>query len=129
MAFSSLNINCPRAFVSSVFPTPVGPKKMKLPMGLFGSPIPARERLITSDTREMASSCPITRFFNSISIFSSFARSSSNILVSGIPVQRATTSAISSAVISSFKILRDFCNFFNRRSFTSKSFFKAGIFP
>jgi hypothetical protein len=35
---------------SSVLPTPVVPRKMKLPMGFFSSPMPARLRRTASAT-------------------------------------------------------------------------------
>ena len=43
------------ALHSSVLPTPVGPRNMKEPYGRPGSPRPARERRIASDTATMAS--------------------------------------------------------------------------
>src|SRR6185312_14613181 len=57
---SSSNRNCARARASSFFPTPVGPRKMKLPIGRFGSFRPARARMTASATAVTASSCPIT---------------------------------------------------------------------
>ncbi len=54
--FSLLNRNSARAFASSVFPTPVVPKKMKEPIGRFVSCNPARLRRIASETAPMASS-------------------------------------------------------------------------
>src|SRR5260370_1294530 len=44
MAFSSSNRNSARARAVSVFPTPVGPRKMNEPVGRFGSCRPARAR-------------------------------------------------------------------------------------
>ena len=41
-AFSSPNMNWASCLASSVLPTPVGPAKMKLPIGRFGSFRPAR---------------------------------------------------------------------------------------
>src|SRR4029077_9889659 len=41
-AFSSPNMNRASCLASSVLPTPVGPAKMKLPMGRFGSFRPGR---------------------------------------------------------------------------------------
>ena len=35
--FLSLKRNSERIFVNSVFPTPVGPRNKKIPMGLLGS--------------------------------------------------------------------------------------------
>ena len=53
--FSSPNIASASAFESSVFPTPVGPKNMKLPMGRFGSAMPALARFIALATADTAS--------------------------------------------------------------------------
>ena len=39
-ALSSSNTNSASALVSSVFPTPVGPKNINEPIGLFGSESP-----------------------------------------------------------------------------------------
>ena len=50
-----------KAFVNSVFPTPVGPEKMKLAIGLLGLFSPTRALLIARDTATTASSCPIIR--------------------------------------------------------------------
>ena len=44
------------ARASSVLPTPVGPRKMKLPTGRFGFFNPARDRRMARDTAEMARS-------------------------------------------------------------------------
>ena len=41
-------------FANSVLPTPVGPKNKKLPIGLFGSLIPARALTTASDTKSTA---------------------------------------------------------------------------
>ena len=46
IACSSSNRNSASARASSVLPTPVGPRKMKLPIGSFGSESPARDRRI-----------------------------------------------------------------------------------
>ena len=53
---SSSNKLRAKALASSVLPTPVGPKNRKLPIGLFGSAIPARERNIALVTLSTASS-------------------------------------------------------------------------
>ena len=102
MAFSSSNRNSASALHSSVFPTPVGPRNRNEPIGRFGSPSPARLRRTASDTARTASSWPITRLARRSSIFMSFSRSPSSIRVTGTPVQRETTEAISSGVTSSF---------------------------
>jgi hypothetical protein len=46
---------------SSVFPTPVGPRKMNEPIGRRGSFSPERARSTASATAVTASSCPTTR--------------------------------------------------------------------
>src|SRR5918996_916638 len=46
IAWSLSNRNSASARASSVLPTPVGPRKMKLPSGRFGSESPARARRI-----------------------------------------------------------------------------------
>ena len=50
IALSSSNRNSASARTSSVLPTPVGPRKMKLPMGRLGSLRPARLRRMAFDT-------------------------------------------------------------------------------
>ena len=52
IACSSSNRKPASALVSSVLPTPVGPRNMKDPMGRFGSCSPARERLHRSGHRD-----------------------------------------------------------------------------
>src|SRR5437868_4175013 len=80
----------------------VGQGNMNEPIGRFGSPSPARLRRTASDTARTAAAWPITRCSSRSSIFSSFSRSPSSMRVTGTPVQRLTTPAISSAVTSSF---------------------------
>ncbi len=53
--------NSARARASSVLPTPVGPRKMKEPMGRLGSLRPERARTTASATADTASSWPTTR--------------------------------------------------------------------
>ena len=62
MFVSSSKRNSASAFASSVFPTPVGPRKMKLPIGRLGSCSPARARRTASDTATIAVCWPITRW-------------------------------------------------------------------
>ena len=50
MARSSSNRNSASARANSVLPTPVGPRKMKLPTGRFGSFNPERARTTASAT-------------------------------------------------------------------------------
>ena len=58
--FSVPNIASASAFESSVFPTPVGPKKRNEPIGLSGSLSPTLPLRIALATAATASSCPIT---------------------------------------------------------------------
>src|ERR1019366_2541056 len=99
------NRNAASARASSVLPTPVGPRKMKLPTGRSGSFSPERARITASATAVTASSCPITRLCSSSSRWRIFRISPSSSLVTGTPVQRLTTSAISSSSTSSLIIL------------------------
>ena len=112
---SSSNRNSANAFASSVLPTPVVPRKRNEPIGRFGSCSPARLRRTASDTASMASSCPITRWCSSASRCNSLSFSLCSILLTGMPVQRDTTSAMSSASTSSFIMAVSpciSCNFF-----------------
>ena len=90
-----------RALESSVLPTPVGPRKMKEPVGREGSDRPARARSTASDTALTASSCPTTRSCSCSDRRSSFSRSDSSSRVTGMPVHLATISATSSGRTSS----------------------------
>ena len=99
---SSSNRDWARAFASSVLPTPVGPRKMKDPMGRFSSLSPARPRRMASLTAVTASSCPMTRRWRMSGRRRSFSFSLSTSLLTGTPVQALTTEAISSSVTSSF---------------------------
>ena len=101
IACSVSNMNSASARASSVFPTPVGPRKRKLPIGRFGSESPARERRSAFATASTASSWPITRSCRRSSMWISFSTSPSISFETGMPVQRATTSATSSSVTSS----------------------------
>ena len=102
--WSSLNRNSASALASSVLPTPVVPRKMNEPIGLRGSFSPARERRTASEMAAMACSCPMTRLWSSSSMWSSFSRSEASMRVTGMPVQRDTTSATSCASTSSLII-------------------------
>ncbi|MNT54199.1 hypothetical protein D3C72_1913390 [compost metagenome] len=95
IAVSSSNRNWASDLVSSVLPTPVGPRNMNEPIGRLGSCRPARERRTALATAATASLCPITRAPSEDSICSSFSRSPSSIRSTGMPVQRLTTWAMS----------------------------------
>src|SRR5450631_1741563 len=69
MDFSSSNKNSASARASSVFPTPVGPRKIKDPIGRLGSESPARFRRMEFATRSSAESCPMTRLSSGDSLF------------------------------------------------------------
>ena len=84
-AASSSNRNSASALQSSVLPTPVGPRNMKLPIGRALSCSPARERRTALATAARASSWPTTRVRSRSSICSSFSRSPASILSTGIP--------------------------------------------
>ena len=99
MLCSSSNRHSASAFASSVLPTPVGPRNRKLPIGRFGSAMPARERRMAS--RDLLHGLVLTDDAaggGSSSRCRSFSRSPSTSFATGIPVQRATMSAISSSV-------------------------------
>ena len=102
--FSSSNRYSAKAFANSVLPTPVVPRKINEPIGRLGSCKPALLRRTASAIAERASSCPITRVCNSASRCNSFSFSLCIILLTGMPVQRETTSAISSLSTSSLII-------------------------
>ena len=76
-ASSSSKRNSASVLASSVFPTPVGPRKMNEPLGRLGSFSPARVRRIARESALMASSWPMTRLCSSSSIRRSLAVSSS----------------------------------------------------
>jgi len=100
MARSLSNKYSASAFASSVLPTPVGPRNMNDPMGLSGSERPARLRRMAPATTFTAWSWPITRSWSFASKSTSFSISPFIILLTGMPVQALTTSAISSSVTS-----------------------------
>ena len=100
---SSSNKVWAKALANSVFPTPVGPKNKKDPIGRLGSLIPDRARRTASATTLTPSSCPTTRRCKNSSSFKSFSISPWRSRLMGIPVHRLTTSAISSSSTSSFK--------------------------
>ena len=96
-ASSEPNMNSASALASSVFPTPVGPRKMNEPIGRLGSLRPARARRTARETVSIASSWPMTRPWRTSSILSRRSDSSCAMRVTGMPVHIATTWAISSS--------------------------------
>ncbi len=75
MERSSSNKKLVKVRASSVLPTPVGPKKRKLPMGFLGSLRPTLARLMAAETADTAVSWPMTLLPNMLSIVASFSRS------------------------------------------------------
>ena len=104
IARSSSNMNSASAFASSVFPTPVGPRKTNEPIGRFGSCRPERARRSAFETASIAASWPTTRWCSRASMCTSFCTSPSRSRSTGIFVQAATTAAMSSSSTSSFTI-------------------------
>mmetsp|Transcript_23328 Transcript_23328/g.49279 ORF Transcript_23328/g.49279 Transcript_23328/m.49279 type:complete len:374 (+) Transcript_23328:856-1977(+) len=100
-ASSVSNMNSDRAFANSVFPTPVGPRKIMDAMGFEGSFNPARDRWMDCVTTSIASSCPTTRSWSLDAMANTLFFSESSILLAGMPVHALMTLAISSATTSS----------------------------
>ena len=110
-----------RALESSVLPTPVGPTKINVPIGLLGSFTFARARFIALATEFIAPSCPITRSRKSSSKLASFSLSLALMRVMGIFVHSATISAISSSPIEGVVQLRASSKLSSMRSISSRS--------
>ena len=121
-ASSDPNRNSASARASSVFPTPVGPRKMNTPTGRRGSLMPARARRTALATITMASSWPMMRWCRCSSMCSSRSVSSTCRRESGMPVHMATTSATSSAVTTACSRSWSSCHAFSRSSIFSCSF-------
>ena len=126
---SSSNKNQARDLANSVFPTPVGPIKMKDPRGLCGSPSPERERRIQLEIASTASSWPMTRLLSRSSVLSSLSFSPSKSLFKGMRVQRETTPAISSSSTSSLSIDFELCSFCKLKFWASNFFCRSNNFP
>src|SRR5437660_996109 len=71
---------------TSVFPTPVGPRNRKEPIGRLGFLRPARERRMARARALIAFSWEMTRLCSSSSMRSSFWVSSSLMEVTGVPI-------------------------------------------
>ena len=116
--------NSASALDSSVLPTPDGPAKMKEPDGRFGSFRPARVRRIARETDLTAWSWPMMRLCSSSSMRSRRLDSFSVSLSTGMPVQCASTSAISSSPTSAISCRSPDCHSFSfseRSSFSLRS--------
>ena len=128
-AFSESNRHSASALASSVLPTPVGPRKKKLPMGRLGSERPARLRRTAAATALTASFWPMTRLCSSPSRFLSLSISPCIIFETGTPVQELTTSAISSLVTSSLSRPPSSC--LAESAFSASSYWRcrSGMMP
>ena len=93
------------SLASNVLPTPVGPKKMNVPIGLPASLIPARLRCTALTTVSIASSWPMTLPESFSFILSSLELSDSATLPAGMPVILEMTAAMSSGLTSSEVLL------------------------
>jgi hypothetical protein len=82
--------------VSSVLPTPVGPQKSSVAIGLSGSLRPTRDLFTARDMATTASSWPMTRFLSSSSSPTRSFLSSAVNCCTGIPDHNEATLAISS---------------------------------
>ena len=80
---------------SSVFPTPVGPLKRKLPMGFSGDLSPERASLMAAVSSWMAASCPKMTERSAGSRLAMESRSEAETLFSGILAIFATTASTS----------------------------------
>ena len=97
-ASSESNNSFAITFANCVFPTPVWPRKINEPIGLFGSFKPARFLWIDFAIFWTASSCPITLPLISSGKWASLLLSVWAIRFTGIPVIIETTSATLSSV-------------------------------
>ncbi len=105
------NMASAKVLHSSVFPTPVGPKNKKEPMGRFGSFNPTLPLRIALETAVTASSWPTTRSWRMDSSLLSRSDSSSSSLRTGILVQPDTTSATCPSSTTSLRESFSFCHF------------------
>jgi len=120
-----------KVLASSVLPTPVGPRKTKLPIGLWVDFKPALPRLTAWATAVTAASWSIRR---SCMIFSRLANLSTSLAVifeTGIPVQREMISfmisTVTSVVVCDFFRLYSSC--FSLRTDWVSSIFDLNIRP
>ena len=117
------NISRAKTLASSVLPTPVGPIKIKLPIGRLLLAIPLRLSLIELATFTTASFCPIKYLPICFSRFTSILCSLFCNFSDGIPVIFEVALAISSIVTGNvlrFLLALLYC-FFNCKSFVFRS--------
>ena len=96
---SEPNTSAAKARANSVFPTPVGPRKRKIPAGRLRGFKPARATCMACATRLTASSWPMTRLLRRASRLSKRSLSSRPGASTGMPVRCEITSAIKEGVI------------------------------
>ena len=87
-----------------VFPTPVGPRKMKDPWGRLKEETPARERRTAEEISETASFWPTTVLCSSSSMFRSRSVSAVSSCSIGMPVITEITSHTSFTVTVFFSV-------------------------
>ena len=124
ICLSSSNSSSASVFATSVFPTPVGPRNINEPIGLFGSFIPARALIIASLTSVSALSCPFTLFIMLFLRFNNFSFSPPTSFFTGIFVHFD----IISAIFSSSTVSLNICDSSTFLKF-SNSFSSLGIVP
>src|SRR5690606_13964138 len=110
-ASSESKISLAITFASWVLPTPVCPKNMNEPIGLFGSFSPALFLWIDLAILLTASSCPITFPLMVSGNSASFLPSVLAILLTGMPVIIATTSATCCSVTTILLFLESSSHF------------------
>jgi len=109
MADSSSKRNSARARAVSVLPTPVGPRKMKLPMGRLGSLRPARLRRMALATTGERGVLTMTRSAQAVLHGDELLHLAFEHLGDGgMPVHLETTAAMSSSSTSSLSIRAGF---------------------
>ena len=112
-------------FANCVLPTPVWPKNIKDPIGLFGSFNPTLFRCIAFTTFVTAISCPTTFPLISCGNSCNFSVSASATLFTGIPVIIETTSATLSSVTISLFCLESSSHFIWAESSAASMFFSS----
>ena len=110
-AWASSKSSSANALAVSVFPTPVGPRSRKAPLGRCASLRPARALKTAPAMASVAGLWPTTLLANRSLKSSNRWPSSKDKRATGIPVLRATTSATSAAETTSVApyVLEAFC--------------------
>ena len=117
------NIYLANSLAKWVLPTPVGPRNMKVPIGLLGSFSPTRLRKIALTNFSIAASWAITFDCKFSFIPANFIPSACAILCTGMPDIIDTTLAISSAsTVSRLSFKRSSHSFFITSNWVVSSF-------